>query len=98
MNNKQFCNDSYQMFGKFLSDYEELNLTNYLDLNPNGLIFTHANSTRQKEKLEQVNTSLKNPYIELYHYYKGEVFDLCAMNTAVESWQAQMKYTTEVEN
>ncbi len=76
MNNKQYCNKSYQMFGKFLTDYEELNLTNYLDYNTNGLIFTHADNTKQKERLEQVASSLTNPYIEMYHYAKGEVFDL----------------------
>lgn len=97
MNNKQNCNRSYQMFGKFMTDYEELNLTNYLDFNTNGLIFTHTDSIKQKEKLEQVTSSLNNPYIEVYHYAKGEVFDLSALHTAVESWQAQMKYTAEVE-
>ena len=28
---KQSCNETYQMLGKFLSDYKDCNLTNYLD-------------------------------------------------------------------
>ncbi len=32
------------MLGKFLSDYEDCNLTNYLDYNTNRLIFNNANS------------------------------------------------------
>lgn len=64
------------MLGKFLGDYEDCNLTNYLDYNTNGLIFNHANNTKQKERLEQVTGTLTNPYIEMYHYAKGEVFDL----------------------
>lgn len=64
------------MLGKFLGDYEDCNLTNYLDYNTNGLIFNHANNTRQKEHLERVASTLTNPYIEMYHYAKGEVFDL----------------------
>jgi hypothetical protein len=31
MLNKQSCNQTYQMLGKFLSDYKDCNLTNYLD-------------------------------------------------------------------
>jgi len=46
MQNKQACNSNYQMLGKFLGDYEDCNLTNYLDYNTNGLIFNHANNTR----------------------------------------------------
>jgi hypothetical protein len=41
MLNKQSCNQTYQMLGKFLSDYEDCNMTNYLDYNTNGLIFNH---------------------------------------------------------
>jgi hypothetical protein len=39
MQSKQSCNQTYQLLGKFLSDYEDCNLTNYLDINTNGLIF-----------------------------------------------------------
>jgi len=88
MQNKHACNNNYQMLGKFLGDYEDCNLTNYLDYNTNGLIFNHANNTRQKERLEQVTRELVNPYIEMYHYAKGEVFDLQAMHSAVEAWNA----------
>ncbi len=97
MQSKQSCNQTYQLLGKFLSDYEDCNLTNYLDYNTNGLIFNHANNTKQKERLEQVTGSLTNPYIEMYHYAKGEVFDLQAMHSAVEAWSAQLKYTADVE-
>ena len=41
MLNKQSCNQTYQMLGKFLSDYEDCNLTNYLDYNTTGSIFNH---------------------------------------------------------
>ena len=40
MQGKQSCNQTYQMLGKFLSDYEDCNLTNYLDYNTNGVIST----------------------------------------------------------
>ncbi len=42
MQSKQSCNQTYQMLGKFLSEYEDCNLTNYLDFNTNGLIFNNA--------------------------------------------------------
>jgi hypothetical protein len=38
MLNKKSCNQTYQMLGKFLSDYEDCNLTNYHVINTNGLI------------------------------------------------------------
>jgi hypothetical protein len=45
MRNKQGCNQSYANLNKVLNDYEDLNLTNYLDYNTNGLIFNHADNT-----------------------------------------------------
>ena len=42
------------MLGKVLADYEDLNLTNYLDYYTSGLIFNHQENAATKEHMERM--------------------------------------------
>ena len=68
-----------------LDKYEELNLTNYTDGNESKMIFcnTQATDFNIKEEVSNMSDNLKNPYISMYHWVKGEIFDIEAINNSL---------------
>ena len=62
-------------------------MSTYLDFKTQGLIFMHPNNTKMNQELENLGTSMTNPYIELYHWAKGEVFDLMSVSEVVKQCQ-----------
>ena len=69
-----------------LDKYEELNLTNYVDGDESKMVFG-ANKDGGEDSLKESVTALcdnlRNPYLNLYHWVKGEVFDIDAVNIAL---------------
>lgn len=70
---------------KFTQRYEELNLMQYQDLDAHQLIFHNPDAEELRQSLQVTGQSLRNPYIELYHWVKGEIYDIEAMRQAVNA-------------
>jgi hypothetical protein len=69
-----------------LDKYEELNLTNYVDGDENKMVFGNQNDVENgkiKESVSNLCENLKNPYLNLYHWVKGEIFDIESVNLAL---------------
>jgi len=69
-----------------LDKYEELNLANYVEGDENKMVFGNSKSQEAehiKEAVSQMCESLKNPYFNVYHWCKGELFDIEALNAAI---------------
>lgn len=69
--------------------YEELNLANYVDGKEERMVFgnTQASETSSavvKESMAKLCENLKNPYFNLYHWCKGELFDIQAIEVALK--------------
>lgn len=72
-------------FLNMLEKYEDLNLTNYVDGDMSLMVFNAPDQQENKDgqtlKDMVISTSdnLKNPYFNLYHWIKGEKYDIEAL-------------------
>ena len=71
-----------------LDKYEELNLSAYVDHTDEKMIFAckerkDENDKTMADHVKEVVDSQKNPYFNLYHWCKGEIYDIEAVETAV---------------
>lgn len=87
MSNKNQGIQDYKIFLSMLDKYEELNLTNYVDGDDTKMVF---GSTKEgggegalKESVGALCENLRNPYLNLYHWVKGEVFDIDSVSLAL---------------
>ena len=69
--------------------YENFNLQNYTDMVTENLILTNPDNMELKIKLQELTGNLQNPYIDLYHWSKGEIFDLQAVMFSVKTRNAE---------
>jgi hypothetical protein len=70
-------------YAAFITRYEDLNLTHYTDMNTRELVFNNPENKALQESMVTTGTALKNPYIDLYHWVKGELYDLEALKDAI---------------
>jgi hypothetical protein len=56
--------------------YEDLNLKTYVEGREDKLIFANPNNTSVKDSLSNLIESQSNPFDDMYHWCKGEIYDL----------------------
>jgi len=61
-----------------------MNLQHYTDMNAAELILTNPDNAEVQTGMNEVAGKLQNPYIDIYHWAKGEIFDLQAIGNAVK--------------
>ena len=86
MSNKNQGIQDYKIFLQMLDKYEELNLTNYVDGDDSKMVFGSTGEGGEgalKESVGALCDNLRNPYLNLYHWVKGEVFDIDSINLAL---------------
>ena len=89
MQNKSQSIQDYKAMLNMFDKYEELNLANYVDGKEERMVFgnTQAGETSSavvKESMSKLCENLKNPYFNLYHWCKGELFDIQAIDLALK--------------
>lgn len=94
---KQRSIQAYGEMAKFTQRYEELNANNYTDMDQSKLIFHNPSNEELKNALLITGTSLRNPYIELYHWVKGELYDIEAMRNSVNMRMKVQEKLRELE-
>lgn len=75
---------SYQDLYRCAQRYEDMNLQHYTDMNTAELLLTNPDNAMVFQNLNEVANSLQNPYIDIYHWAKGEIFDQEAVNNSVK--------------
>lgn len=85
LTSKQHCIVSYQEFAKMTNNYEDLNLSHYTDMKSTELIFNAPENQAIRDTMLQTASNLRNPYIDLYHWVKGELYDIQALLNAVNT-------------
>ena len=86
MQNKSQNILDYKSMLNIFDKYEELNLATYVDNDESKMVFgnTQFKETENiKEAVANMTDSLKNPYFNLYHWCKGELFDIISVNNAL---------------
>lgn len=90
MSNKSRAIADQKQYLAILNKYEELNLQNYVEGDPSKMVFLNEDA---KEKFDQethaqqsqkLNEAIKNPYFNIYHWVKGEIFDILAVFNACD--------------
>lgn len=82
---KQRSIQAYGEMLKFTDRYENLNMQHYSEMNSNLLVFHNPANEDLRISLHQASMSLRNPYIDLYHWIKGELYDIEAIRNAVKA-------------
>ena len=72
MQNKSQNNTNYNYFLGILNKYEELNMANYVEGKEEKMVF----GNQEFKESDKLKMDLKNPYFNLYHWSKGELFDI----------------------
>ena len=67
-----------------LTDYEQLNLTFYSDNKVAGLVFLNEDGDNLSVSMRHTVEKLRNPFTELYHWLKGEMYDIAAFSMALK--------------
>lgn len=73
---------------QMLNKYEENNLSTYVDNKSEKMVFEYKETPESdpvKDLGAQMCQALKNPYFNLYHWCKGELSDIEALNNALLS-------------
>ena len=78
-----FHHMAYDGLNTNLSKYEEMNLAYYVDQNSQQLVFNNTENNNYTESLTHTVANLRNPFTDLYHWLKGEIYDLAAFTTSL---------------
>lgn len=77
-------NTSYKQLIELLGEFEEQTITTYADSNANKLVIGDINDTEIKDKAEEMNNNLKNPYHDFHTWVRGECDDIEALYEAIK--------------
>ena len=66
-----------------LDKYEDLNITCYTDSNPDRLVLNNPEQKQLKEQMEHMVDNQKNSFDQMYHWCKGEIYDIKAVVNAI---------------
>lgn len=74
----------YKQFLHMLDKYEGLNFSNYVDGEESRMVFGNGEAGQDlKTEVSKLSDNLKNPYFNVYHWVKGEIFDIDSIMGAV---------------
>ena len=73
----------YKIIMSLLEKYEELNYSSYVNGDESKLVITDSHKAKFKKATDNLINSYQNPYHELYHWIKGEIYDIQAMTECV---------------
>lgn len=63
--------------------YEDLNLNCYTENSVDKMVLNNPDQKALKEQMEHMVDNQKNPFEEMYHWCKGEIYDIKAIMAAV---------------
>uniref|UniRef100_A0A7S3HYU8 Uncharacterized protein n=1 Tax=Favella ehrenbergii TaxID=182087 RepID=A0A7S3HYU8_9SPIT len=75
---------SYASTQNILAEYEENNLRFYTDNQEDKLVMRNTESNQLLENMRYTVEKLRNPFTDLYHWIKGEIYDLNAFSVAIK--------------
>lgn len=76
--------EGYRKLFFVIVEYEELNLQQYASDNESMLVVTNQANKELRTQFDEATKKQKNPFVEVYHWVQGEIFDLQALSQAIE--------------
>lgn len=89
LTSKQTLIKSYGGMAQQLAQYEETNLVYYVDNDSQRLVVNNMDQGNLIESLRHTVENSRNPFTDLYHWIKGEIYDLAAFEAALLQLKAQ---------
>lgn len=83
LTDKQMLIKSYSGTAATLAAYEDQNLSYYVEGDASKLVVNNMESGNVIENLRHTVENLRNPFTDLYHWVKGEIYDLAAFQAAL---------------
>lgn len=83
LSKKQNVMQSYAGLANNLTEYEEKNLCFYTDNNSSKLVINNDNNGNIIENMRHTIENLRNPFTDLYHWVKGELYDMAAFGATI---------------
>lgn len=83
LNKKQMLIKAYAGTASELAAYEDNNLLYHVDTDVARLVVTSQEQGNLIESLKHTVENLRNPFTDLYHWTKGEIYDLSAFTVAM---------------
>lgn len=80
---KQMLVKSYGGAAAGFALYEDNNLAYYADQNPSKMVMNNQDAGNLIESLKHTVDNLRNPFTDLYHWIKGEIYDMSAFTAAL---------------
>lgn len=82
-----------------LNSYEELNLNVYVEHQEEKKIFhSEKNQKLYQEQVDSLMNNMNNPFVDMYHWCKGEIYDIQAISDALESRESVEKELKKLES
>ena len=94
---KQMLINAYSGAAATLTQYEETNLSFYVDQQMDKLVVNTIEGGNLIESMKHTVENLRNPFTDLYHWLKGEIYDLNAFSVALQECLAVQKGVESVE-
>ena len=79
---------AYASSQNILAEYEENNLRYYTENEANQLVLRNMEGNQLLESMRYMVEKQRNPYVDLYHWIKGELYDLAAFTLALKERKA----------
>lgn len=93
---KQLTINNYKNLARMWNIYEEVNLTAYVDMSATSLVLNNPANSAIKDQLVTTSDKMKNPFVDVFHWTKGQVLDLQAISAAVAARQTIAKKEMEL--
>jgi len=78
---------AYASSQNILAEYEESNLRFYTDNDAQKLVMRNTDGNNLLESMRLTVERLRNPFTDLYHWIKGEMYDLSTLSIALKERQ-----------
>ena len=97
LSKKQSVMHSYAGMANNLTEYEEKNLSFYIGNNASKLVINNCENGNVIENMRHTIENLRNPFTDLYHWIKGEIYDLTAFQAALNERASVQKAVKDLK-
>ena len=97
LSKKQAVIQCYAGTASILTEYEDHNLRHYADQDAGKLVINNPDQANLIESLRHTIDNLRNPFTDLFHWVKGEIYDIAAFTTALNERKDVQKRVKELK-
>lgn len=97
LSTKQMVLQCYAGTANILTEYEDHNLKHYVNDDTEKLVVGNPSQSNLVESLRHTVDNLRNPFTDLFHWVKGELYDIAAFSAALNERKNVIKKVDELK-